>query len=286
MGLFVLIIAIIVIVFVVKGISKRNKEKASEYYRSAAEHERNGNYDQAINDYNQGIQIESDPDYRRYKERGDLYRKIGNYDQAIADYNQAIRSTESYMENRNKIWYEGKAAAIRQGKLGQEGWEYDNPPDFYTDKSNIAEYKRKIAESLSLRGEMYDKKGDKDLAMADYDEAIKFYKNSGTEGDLISCADVYIKKGNKEQAIEIYNKFIWEYNKAFKKDPKNFLKLYSLCQMCVKAGDYDQAIANFETLLQFNQDNVKNYEDVKVLKDTQTKAREELDAIKKIVASK
>jgi len=286
MGAFVVIILIIVVVFVVKGISKRNKEKASEYYRSAAEHERNGNFDQAINDYNQAIQTESDPNYRRYKERGDLYRKIGNYDQAIADYNQALSSIENYMEKYNKIWYEGKEAAIRQGKLGQEGWEYDNPPDFYTEKRNITEYKRNIAESLSLRGEMYDKKGDKKQAMVDYDEAIKFYNNSGTEDDLISCADVYIKKGNKEQAIEIYKKFVWEYNKAFKKDPKNFFKLYSLCQMCVKAGDYDQAIANFETLLQFNQDNVKNYDDVKVLKETQAKAREELDAIKKIVASK
>jgi len=281
MVVFVIIIAIIAIIIVVKVSSKRNKEKLSGYYKSAAEHERNGNYDQAINDYNKALQLDSDPNYTRYKERGDLYRKTGNYDQAIADYNQAISSAKNYIEKQDNQYEKARKAAA---ELGKDGWG-----NFYYDRSkenrSITEYKRNIAECLSLRGEMNDKNGNKTQAMADYDEAIKSFKNLGTDEDLISCADVNIKKGNKEQALEIYNKLIWEFNKDFKEDTTDFLKLYSLCQICVKAGDYDKAIANLETLLKFNQDNVQDYDDVKVLKDTQAKAREELDAVKKMTAA-
>lgn len=59
---------------------------------------RQGNYDQAIANYNQAIQLQ--PDYAEaFSNRGQAYTRKGDYDQAIVDYDQAIELEP------NKPWH-------------------------------------------------------------------------------------------------------------------------------------------------------------------------------------
>ena len=56
---------------------------------------KSGNYDRAIADYDQAIQI-NPKDVYAYNKRGNAYTAKGNYDLAIADYDQAIQINPKY----------------------------------------------------------------------------------------------------------------------------------------------------------------------------------------------
>ena len=278
MGALVVIVLIVILVFIIKGAAskgaEKKKEKSTEYRHSAWEHAKNGNYDQAISDYTNAIQLDPEPYYTIFGERGDLYRKTGNFDRAIDDYSQVISLNRKGAE----IVINAAKAAASLGRAGYSG-------------NTNSEWKV-IAETLSLRGEMHDAKGDKQQALADYDEAIRYYtllidntQGKYAEPYIIAKADVYVKKGDMEKAKPTYDRYIWEYNKAIEKNPNDFEKLHVLAKMRVKVGDHDQAIANFEALINMSPDNVKNYDDIASLKSTQEKARVELDAVKKMISS-
>lgn len=54
-----------------------------------------GDYDKAIQDYDQAIRLLPD-DKAEYNNRGNAYSRKGDYDRAIADFNQAIRLDPNY----------------------------------------------------------------------------------------------------------------------------------------------------------------------------------------------
>src|SRR6476659_8547337 len=58
-------------------------------------HNRQGQYDRAIEDYNSSI--DAKPDYAKaFNNRGVAYQKKGEYDKAIADFDESIRLTPTY----------------------------------------------------------------------------------------------------------------------------------------------------------------------------------------------
>jgi tetratricopeptide (TPR) repeat protein len=65
-----------------------------------------GNYEQAIEEYNQAINI--DPKYAvAFNNRGNAYRNLGKYDLAIADFNEAIRldpKRDGFYDNRGNTF--------------------------------------------------------------------------------------------------------------------------------------------------------------------------------------
>jgi tetratricopeptide (TPR) repeat protein len=61
-------------------------------YNSGLGHYENGDYDDAIHDYNLALEFDPKNTFTClvYSNRGVAYRKKGEYDQALADYTQAI----------------------------------------------------------------------------------------------------------------------------------------------------------------------------------------------------
>ena len=65
-------------------------ERAEQYSKQGLAYAAKGEYDRAIQDYNQALQ--RDPNYAAaYNNRGIAWAVKGDYDQAIRDYDQAIR---------------------------------------------------------------------------------------------------------------------------------------------------------------------------------------------------
>ena len=76
-----------------------------------------GNYDRAIADYSQSIQLRPG-DADAYHKRGDAYNKKGDYDRAIADYDQSLQ-----LNPYDKAVEDARANAIakRNASLAQAG---------------------------------------------------------------------------------------------------------------------------------------------------------------------
>jgi tetratricopeptide (TPR) repeat protein len=89
-----------------------------------------GNYDQAIKDFNQALQLKpTDPALLTY--RGVVYYAKGNYDQAMKDFNQALEIDPKFgrayyqrgMIYENQEKYAQAVAEMKQAK--SVGWHVD-----------------------------------------------------------------------------------------------------------------------------------------------------------------
>jgi lipoprotein NlpI len=102
----------------------KGRNQAINYFNRGFEYDNKGDYDRAIADYNQAINL--DPKYAKaYNNRGNAYYHKGDYDRAIADYNQAINLDSKYAKAYNS-----------------RGSAYDNKGD---DDRAIADYDRAIS---------------------------------------------------------------------------------------------------------------------------------------------
>ena len=83
-----------------------NPKYAYAYHGRGTVYEDQGKYDLAIAEYNQAIQL--DPKFAyAYMGRGNTYSDQGKYDLAIADYNQAIQLNPKYADaynNRGNVY--------------------------------------------------------------------------------------------------------------------------------------------------------------------------------------
>ncbi len=190
-----------------------------------------GDYDHAITDYDQAIQIQSDF-AEAYYNRGIAYYYKGDYDRAIADYDQAIQ-----------IQFDLVVAYIYRGIVYGDKGDYDHA---------IANYGQAIqiqpdsAVAYYNRGIVYAKKGDYDRAIADFDQAIqiqpdfvaKAYANRGI---------AYTEKGNYGHAIA-------DFDQAIQIQP-DFAKAYADRGIAYyNKGNYDRAIADFDQAIQIQPD--------------------------------
>jgi tetratricopeptide (TPR) repeat protein len=117
-----------------------------------------GNYDRAIEDYDQALRL--DPGYAlSYYNRGDAYRRLGEYRQAIEDYDQALRLDPGYAEayhNRGNVY----------GVLGEHNRAIKN-----YDQALLVNPGR--ADIYYNRGNSYLRLGNYRRAIEDYDQTLR-----------------------------------------------------------------------------------------------------------------
>ncbi len=121
-----------------------------------------GQYEQAIADYNQAIQI-NPQDAEAYNNRGIAYADLGQYEQATADYNQALQINPQLAEayyNRGNAYYD----------LGQ----YEQAIADYTQAIQI---NPQLAKAYHNRGVTYAHLGQYEQAIADFKQALVLCKS-------------------------------------------------------------------------------------------------------------
>ncbi|MDR0569102.1 MAG: tetratricopeptide repeat protein [Spirochaetaceae bacterium] len=119
------------------GTSERQNNKPelvlndADCWKRGVEHRNKGEYDKAIAEFTQAIQLKPD-DAVYYNNRGVAYDKKGEYDKAIANYTQAINlkpDNADYYNNRGqaylweKDWQKADADFAMAKKLG---YKWDN----------------------------------------------------------------------------------------------------------------------------------------------------------------
>jgi tetratricopeptide (TPR) repeat protein len=109
-------------------------------------HYRDGDYDQAIVEYNKALRI--DPDFvEAYNNRGRARRSKGDYDEAIADYNRAIQIKPDYADaytNRGSAYYYKKN--YEHARADWE-WALQLNPNSTDAWNNLAIMQREMAHS-------------------------------------------------------------------------------------------------------------------------------------------
>ena len=176
------------------------------------------NYESAISDYSKFIQIYPG-NATAYLKRGDAHFCKGEYDLAILDYSEAIRIDPVYA----KAYYSRSEAYERVGKSNQAHEDVEavfrldsdlHPQSYYEDYcfeliDDLVQFFSRNAKLYYCRGFVHDCRGDANLAIADYSEAIRLnpkyaeaYHGRGT---------VYYNTHEQDKAIADYTEAIQLY---------------------------------------------------------------------------
>ena len=133
--------------------ASRRLQEATPYYKRGDANRYKGEYDRAIVEYSTAIGIDRD-NARAYCTRGSVYMLKGEYDLAIADFDTAINISPNL-----------RGLAYRSA-MDRDAGEYD------------------LANAYDDRGHAYHAKEEYDVAIADFDAAIRIshpsFDNAGT----------------------------------------------------------------------------------------------------------
>ena len=101
------------------------------------------------------------------------------------------------------------------------------------------------AEGFVRRGYKYEEKGELDMAIADYTEAIRLDPNYSEAYSYRAFA--FLNKGNKDNALNDYTTMIWL-------DPNDANAYYFRAGIYVENGNFNSAIADYEDYLNIRPD--------------------------------
>ncbi|MEB3279981.1 MAG: DUF2225 domain-containing protein [Lyngbya sp.] len=138
-----------------------------------------------------------------------VYFQVGNYQQALDYFNQGLRITQK-INNRNKEALILTEMGDSYSKLG----DYEKGFEFYNQALRIyqelGDY-RKQAEILNKIGELYQQSENLEKALESYQQALKIaQENSTLDLDSISqnLANLYFELGELEKALEFFEKLL------------------------------------------------------------------------------
>jgi signal transduction histidine kinase len=154
-------------------------------------------YERALSDFNQAIKL--NPKYAMaYNNRGNVYNNLKQHEQALNDYNQSIRLNSkeaSFYYNRGLTYCELK--------------QYENALNDYSQAIKLNSI---YADAYNNRGTIYcDQLKQYEQALSDFNRAIKLNLNN---------VNAYFNRGNVYYELKQYEQALNDFNQAIKLNSK------------------------------------------------------------------
>ena len=214
-----------------KGEARRERQGQLtpwDHIRRGNRHYDAGEYDDAITDYNQAIDLDSNI-AAAYYNRGVAYTKLGKYAEAIGDLTQAIA-----LDPQDAAAYNNRGIAYRNlGKYAEAIADYDQA---------IA-LDPKYAVAYSNRGVANNHLGKYAEAIADYTQAIVLDPK---------YAVAYSNRGGAYAELGKYAEAIADYDQAIALDPKYAVAYNNRGYAYDDLGKYAEAIADYTQAIVLN----------------------------------
>ncbi|MBH8562073.1 tetratricopeptide repeat protein [Nostoc sp. CENA67] len=218
----------------------------------------NGQYEDAITNYNQALKLNLH-EIDIYYKRGLAYYQIGGYEAAIVDYSQAIK-----INIKDAKSYNQRGLAYYQ--LGN----YEEAIADYTQAINI---NPNVAVVYKNRAEARSHLGDNQGAIEDYTQAINInphyantYKNRGIARYLLTYpqaftqaikinphdANAYKNRGNARSDLGDFEGAIEDYTQAIQINPNYADVYYNRGNANYELGDFASAIEDYNQAIKIN----------------------------------
>jgi tetratricopeptide (TPR) repeat protein len=208
------------------------------YYGRGNVHGARGEHEKAIADYTAAIRLW--PDHPSpWLFRAGSYAALGEDEKAIADYTRVIALGDG--EGRRMDPVNFTAACIERAELYRKGRRYEEA---------LADYGQvtsrdgpNLSTAYNNRGIVYRLMGEPDLALADYDKALRI--NPG-------FAEAYNGRGNVYNDLEDYDRAIADYTEALRLRP-NYALAYNNRGVAFRfKGDPARAITDYGEALRLD----------------------------------
>jgi tetratricopeptide (TPR) repeat protein len=207
---------------------ERNPRDASAYSNRGVRYRNKGEYDRAIADYDQAIQIKPN-DAAAYANRGAAYNGKGAYDRAIVDLDHAIR-------------LDAKLA----GAYNNRGFSYIHKGDYdraVADLDRALQLSPNMASAYGHRGYAFGRKGDFTRALADFNKALAL--NPILPSAYAERAAIHELHGDIDRAIA-------DADEALRLDPKDAVTFNWRGNAWFDKANYDRAIADYDEALRLD----------------------------------
>ena len=169
------------------------KPDAAKLYNSGNKMLKEGNYQNAIKDYDQALAI--DKDFRIYYQRGVSYKMSGNLDSAESSFKACLKAKPDFDLGYNALG----GVFFSKGK-------YQDAADNFEKILTISKNKNvldKVKSNLSL---VYAKMGNQEEASGDVKKAVDYYKkaveNSNYDAAYLALAKAYSDLGEFDKTMD------------------------------------------------------------------------------------
>ncbi|QHG19617.1 tetratricopeptide repeat protein [Nostoc sp. ATCC 53789] len=216
------------------------KITASNFLELGVDKMRRGNYQEAIESFNQAIEVEKDFAVA-YSDRCLAYLQLQDYHQAIADCTQAI----NFAPNDSEAYLNRGLALYRQG-------DYSGA---------IVDYNRAIAlkpydfRAYYNRGLAFTGDGKDSEAILDFNSALTQIPRITS----LLLADIYNDRGLAHFVLQDIQAAMLDFNLAIRLNANDYRAYFNRACACGRNGDDFGAVRDFSQVIRLNPSNAQAY---------------------------